>query len=370
MLSQNEKINAGRILVVGSQGGGKTALATKVASLGNPKMEYREEFGGTIETEYLKASYDNEKFFSLLLPIGGQEKWSALRTAFGGTAEGLITIMDSTTKLFWPSSILQARSIAPVIPYEDFPVSVVITKQDQNEVFQNEIQTMADVIVKAFDRARTEGINYYARGFKIIERHLKAPSGSIPFSIGEQIIVNALEEEYFEDIVPGSASQGKRKLKEFSLVNCRLFSRALASSISQRQSAEDSEDAQMEFLSLLNDMRPTMLELDTGWDSLLSKYPKAGKEPLIPENISQSDIEIAIRSKLLATEDDVDEIKQKMNLLSSETGWILIDTLHTSVFVEQGLKDAYNMVRRLLDNVQWAKLSQKFRILDPLEELF
>ncbi|OLS16490.1 MAG: GTPase KRas precursor [Candidatus Heimdallarchaeota archaeon LC_3] len=370
MEASGEKINAGRLLVVGSQGGGKTALATKVASLGNPNMEYKEEFGGTIETEYLKASYDDGEFFSLLLPIGGQEKWSSLRSAFGSTAEGVIIIFDSTTKLFWPSSILQATRISPGVPYEDFPVSAVITKRDQNDVFQNEIKNMAKIIMVGFEKARTEGMSYHARGFKIIQRQFKAPVGPIPFSIGEQIIVNSLEEEYFEDIVPGSASQGKRKLKEFSLVNCRLFSRALASAIAGQQTTEDSEDAQMAFLSLLNDMRPTMMELDTTWDILLSKYPKAGKEPMIPENINESDIEIAIRTKLLATEDDVTILKQQLNNLSKETGWTVIDVLHGTVFQEEGLKEAYSMVRRLLDNVQWAKLSNKFRILDPLEELF
>ena len=37
----------------------------------------------------------------------------------------------------------------------------------------------------------------------------------------------------------------------------------------------------MQILSLLNDMRPSMLELDTNWVDLLQKYPKAGAEPQI-----------------------------------------------------------------------------------------
>ena len=55
---RDHKVNAGRILVVGSQGGGKTALATKVSAVGNPKIQYKEDYGGTIETEYLNVSYN------------------------------------------------------------------------------------------------------------------------------------------------------------------------------------------------------------------------------------------------------------------------------------------------------------------------
>ncbi|MHA2369446.1 MAG: hypothetical protein ACXADX_11560, partial [Candidatus Hodarchaeales archaeon] len=38
---------AGRILVVGSQGGGKTALATQLAALSDPRAMYEESLGGT-----------------------------------------------------------------------------------------------------------------------------------------------------------------------------------------------------------------------------------------------------------------------------------------------------------------------------------
>ena len=369
MMVSEERVNAGRILIVGSQGGGKTALATKVASVGNPKAIYKEEFGGTIETEYLKASYDKGKLFSLLLPIGGQEKWSSLRTAFGETAEGQVIVMDSTTKLFWPSSLLQARQISPVIPYENFPLTAVISKEDQNRVFQKEIKNMARAICSGFEDARRDGTNFYSRGFKIIARSFKAPStGPIPFSFGEQIIVNSLEKEYFEDVIPGQAGGGKRKLKAFSLVNCRLFSRALASSLAQTE--ERNVEEQMAFLSLLNDMRPTLLELDVDWNTLLKKYPKAGSEPMIPQQISEADVEETIKKKLLATDGDIAVVKKQIEELSSETGWVLQDILHTSVFTDEGLKIVYEALHRLLQNVKNAKLHAKFRLLDPLEELF
>ena len=74
MLSNNtnEEVNAGRILVVGTQGGGKTAIVTKLSARTDSQMEYQEDFSGTIETEYLKVSFDEGRFYSLLLPIGRQ----------------------------------------------------------------------------------------------------------------------------------------------------------------------------------------------------------------------------------------------------------------------------------------------------------
>ena len=72
---REESINAGRLLVVGTQAGGKTALVTKLAARTDRSMSYEEDFGGTIETEYLRLSFDEGRFFSLLLPVGGQQKW-------------------------------------------------------------------------------------------------------------------------------------------------------------------------------------------------------------------------------------------------------------------------------------------------------
>ena len=112
---ETEKLSAGRILVVGSQGGGKTALATKLAARTDRNIRYREEFGGTIETEYLRLEYDGGNLFSLLLPIGGQEKWGSLRTAHGEAAEGIVTILDSITKGFWvaPVAMITAWASKP-----------------------------------------------------------------------------------------------------------------------------------------------------------------------------------------------------------------------------------------------------------------
>ncbi|MFX0172031.1 MAG: hypothetical protein ACFE9L_08930 [Candidatus Hodarchaeota archaeon] len=80
----------------------------------------------------------------------------------------------------------------------------------------------------------------------------------------EQIIVNSLEQKYFTGLEPGNARKGKMHLPGFSLVNCRIFSRALTLTLSKQTESGD----QMAILSLLNDMRPTMLELDTNWSDL------------------------------------------------------------------------------------------------------
>jgi GTPase SAR1 family protein len=152
--------NAGRVLVVGSQGGGKTALATKISAYTGNDAEYQEEFGGTIETEYLKVTYYDGKLFSLLLPIGGQEKWASLRTQYGETAEGIIVILDSLTKAFWLNSLKQAREVSPMIPYEDYPIAGIITKEDQNQLLQKDAPRFADVIINGIQNAIENEFDY------------------------------------------------------------------------------------------------------------------------------------------------------------------------------------------------------------------
>ncbi|MHA1450373.1 MAG: hypothetical protein ACTSP4_13235, partial [Candidatus Hodarchaeales archaeon] len=117
-------------------------------------VKYREEFGGTIETEFLRVSFNDGRFFSLLLPIGGQEKWKKLRQSFSEAAEAMIAVLDSTTKIFWPTSLEQAVEISPLIPYENYPVGFVVTKQDQNELIREKATEFADVIVKGIKNAK------------------------------------------------------------------------------------------------------------------------------------------------------------------------------------------------------------------------
>lgn len=368
---ETEKLSAGRILVVGSQGGGKTALATKLAARTDRNIQYREEFGGTIETEYLRLEYDGGNLFSLLLPIGGQEKWGSLRTAHGEAAEGIVTILDSITKGFWPSSLSQAMEVSPVVPYDNYPIGVVVTKEDLNVLIRENLDQFCEIILKGIQEACTDGgISYNARGFRVVERFVKVDSEKMPFSVAEQIIVNALEQEFFTQVVPGSASEGTQLLKGFSLVNCRLFSRALASAISLPHEDDDQERDPRAILRLLNDMRPTLLELDTSWEDLQRRYPLAGHEPFVSTAVSEDEIRDAILSKLLAEEKDIEAFEKQTKKIGASTGWKFQGTVHASVFSDEGLEQISQLMRTVLDAIREATPAQKFNLLDPLDEIF
>lgn len=359
--------NAGRILVVGSQGGGKTYLATKLAEKTTGEAAYQEEFGGTIETEFLKVAFESGKIFSLLLPIGGQEKWASLRADFGETSEGIIVILDGMTKEFWPNSIKQATGLSSMVPYNNYPIIAVITKEDQNKMILKEVKHFSSIISEGVADAVANGVRYWSRGFKIIERNqsVEIPE-QIPFSLFEQIVVNSLEKEFFENIVPGEAKKAKTLLPGFSLVNCRLFARALTIALSEGKS-----DDQMAVMSLLNEMRPTMLELDTEWSTFHSKYPEAGSEPFVNgKTITKEEIEIAIKDRLLATEYDIEKIKKELRDLSDNTGWNVIGAIHSSAFVEEGLNQIEDLTHMLVRRIVDASSNPKFHILEPLEELF
>ncbi|MFQ5979267.1 MAG: hypothetical protein ACE5OZ_14160 [Candidatus Heimdallarchaeota archaeon] len=367
---------AGRLLVVGSQGGGKTALATRLAALSDPKAVYEETLGGTIETEYFRfSSMKQPSLFTLLLPVGGQEKWSSLRTAYGETAEGIITVLDSSTKVFWETSLRQALMLAPALQYDDFPIGFAVTKRDLSETVDDKSGIISEVIVREMETARTGGVRYYSRAGagRVIERFID-PSllkNAIPFSACEQIIVNALEDAFFDGLVPGDAKKGKTKLKGLSLVNARLFARALASTLSL--SEDDGDDArrdQQAVLALLNDMRPTLLELDSSWGMLQRKYPKAGPEPQIPLGLAASQVDYAIYSKLLASQNDINAFLEKTTDLSSQTGWSVQGECWAGVFDERGLAEMAELVQNVMTAIQQNRPNRKFALLDPIESMF
>lgn len=367
---------AGRILVVGSQGGGKTALATQLASLSNPKEKYEESLGGTIETEYFRfSSVKQPNLFTLLLPVGGQEKWSSLRTAYGETAEGIITVLDSCTKVFWDTSLGQALKLAPALPYDDFPIGFAVTKRDLSEAIDDQSGIISEVIVTEMEVARSGGVRYYSRAGagRVIERYID-PSmleNAIPFSVCEQLIVNALEKAFFEGLVPGDAKKGKTKLKGLSLVNARLFARALASTLSLRE--DDGHEArrdQQAVLALLNDMRPTLLELDSSWEMLQRNYPKAGPEPQVPLDLTASQVDYAIYSNLLATQNDINAFLEKTTELSNQTGWSVQGECWAGVFEERGLAEMAELVQNVMTAIQQNRPNRKFALLDPIESMF
>lgn len=366
---KSSAINAGRILVVGSGGGGKTATVTKLAARTDSKMEYREDYGGTIETEYLKVSFDEGQFFSLLLPIGGQEKWDKLRKRFGATAEAIVCILDSCTKEFWSNSLQQAKAISTVLPYNHFPVSFIVTKRDLNEVISKEAESFGEAIVNGIMEAKRSGVTYYARGFRIDERKftLDSTQETIPFTQMEQIIVNSLEEKYFTGLVPGDARKGRKLLSGFSLVNCRLFSRALTLALG----IQDGEPGnKLAILSLLNDMRPSMLELDSNWASLQRKYPEAGSEPVVSMHISAEEIKSIILENLLSNDTDMQNFVDDITRLSDLTGWRFTGHEHISIFEENGLDKAASLIRQIMNQIKESEPADKFNLFEPLEELF
>jgi GTPase SAR1 family protein len=365
---QKKVINAGRILVVGTQGGGKTATVTKLAARTDSSMEYLEDFAGTIETEYLKVSFDEGKFYSLLLPIGGQEKWAKLRERFGSTAEGIVAILDSCTKQFWINSLQQASSISSVLPYNNYPISFIVTKKDLNDSITSDADTFGETIVEGIAKAKQEGVTYYSRGFRISQRSFELENDieEIPFTQMEQIIANALEQKYFSGLEPGNARKGKMLLTGFSLVNCRIFSRALTLGLSHQAEPGD----QLAILGLLNDMRPTLLELDTSWTDLIRKYPRAGSEPVILANISADQIKEIILEKLLANETDIVKFEQELTKMSHLTGWRHVGCEHISIFDEKGLDKASSLVRKIMENISQSEQAEKFILFDPIEDLF
>ncbi|UCG01417.1 MAG: hypothetical protein JSW11_17580 [Candidatus Heimdallarchaeota archaeon] len=365
---QKKIINAGRILVVGTQGGGKTATVTKLAARTDSSMEYLEDFAGTIETEYLKVSFDEGNFYSLLLPIGGQEKWAKLRERFGSTAEAIVAILDSCTKQFWINSLQQASSISSVLPYNNYPISFIVTKKDLNDSITSDADTFGETIVEGIANAKREGVTYYSRGFRISQRSFELGNNieKIPFTQMEQIIANALEQKYFTGLEPGNARKGRMLLGGFSLVNCRIFSRALTLGLSQQEEPGD----ELAILGLLNDMRPTMLELDTNWTDLVRKYPKAGSEPIIPADISADQINDIILEKLLANETDIINFEEELNKMSHLTGWRHVGWEHISIFEEEGLDKASSLVRKIMETISQSEQAEKFILFDPIDELF
>jgi hypothetical protein len=188
----------------------------------------------------------------------------------------------------------------------------------------------------------------------------------IPFATLEQLIINSLEAKYFTGLVPGDAKKGKTLLPGFSLVNCRLFSRALAQELCGSTGGD-----QMAVLGLLNDMRPSMLELDASWTDLLRKYPRAGEEPSIEiQNLSEEAIKNTILDNLLASDEDIENFMTELNTKATVTGWKISGHCHVSIFEDEGLDISSSLIKKMMEDVKDSVRTDKFTLFDPIEEIF
>jgi hypothetical protein len=176
--------------------------------------------------------------------------------------------------------------------------------------------------------------------------------------------VNALQEKYFTGLVPGDARKGKMLLDGFTLVNCRIFSRALTLGLS------NPTGDYMSILALLNDMRPTMLELDSNWEDLKRNYPDAGGEPTISDEITAEEIEKIILNKLLASDEEINSFIAKINEMAEMTGWRYTGYKHISIFEEEGLDEAAELIRYIMESIKENEPASKFTLFEPIEELF
>ena len=126
----------------------------------------------------------------------------------------------------------------------------------------------------------------------------------------------------------------------------------------------------MAILSLLNDMRPTMLELDGNWEDLHRKYPAAGEEPTISDEITAEEIEQVILKKLLASDEEINSFIAKINEMSDMTGWRHTGHKHISIFEEEGLDEAAELIKYIMESIKENEPASKFTLFEPIEELF
>ncbi|UCG01420.1 MAG: hypothetical protein JSW11_17595 [Candidatus Heimdallarchaeota archaeon] len=126
----------------------------------------------------------------------------------------------------------------------------------------------------------------------------------------------------------------------------------------------------MAILTLLNDMRPTMLELDSNWTNLLKKYPAAGVEPTIRDSITSEEIKSVILDKLLANPEDIKNFERDIDMKADLTGWRNIGWEHISIFEEGGLDRAADLIKHVMVSIKDNEPAAKFTLFDPVEALF
>ncbi|MFX0087456.1 MAG: hypothetical protein ACFFAU_17535 [Candidatus Hodarchaeota archaeon] len=83
-----------------------------------------------------------------------------------------------------------------------------------------------------------------------------------------------------------------------------------------------------------------------------------------------TEISILPYNKLLANTDDINSFTAKTEDMAVMAGWRNTGWKHISIFEEEGLDDASELIKHIMVSSKDNEPADKFTLFDPIEELF
>ena len=298
----------GKFAAVGQGGSGKTRAIAEIANYlsETPKYTWTEEsnLAGTLTVTPYSVSFpsnsDNGDMNKIIIADNpGQNSLEMVRLSVaraGSDYAGIIIFADALSWNFREVGITHAESIAKYLDAEDLPVAFITAKADMILKFQqtNLLHDIVFVLTNAINQIQ-EGmvVPYYNRVKNKQESFVFfSNDGWLPFTQLEQVLINALDQEYFDNSTGLTTMNRRIFVRSLLLGFCDYYRKEYPEYVRQ-YSVFNAIDRNL--LNSLNYHRPSAFETETPWKVLAAqsrsgittktKYPLE-KMPLMKQALS------------------------------------------------------------------------------------
>lgn len=361
----------GKFAAVGQGGSGKTRAVAEVANYlsDSNKYSWNEEsnMAGTLTVTPYSVNlpngnstdpYDVKKI--IISDNPGQNSLEMVRLAVArGGAEytGIIIFSDALSWNFKEVGFLHAESIAKYLQSEDLPVAFITTKADMVLKFQqtNLLHEVVFVLANAINSIQDQMlIPYYNRVKKREESfNFSLNNDWLPFTQLEQVLINALDQEFFDNST-GLTAMNRRILARSVLLGFCDYYRKEYPEYIREYPVFNAIDGNL--LNSLNYHRPSAFETETPW-KILAAQSRSGitsknEIPFQRTAFNESSIEYVLRNFCLGTPSRHYELEGMIRSRSFENGWKFVTSAFTDSVSKPGIERTIECIKKLANEAE------------------
>jgi hypothetical protein len=280
----------------------------------------------------------------------------------GEVYDGYIVCVDSIGWIFKDIAISQLKSISEGDGHQGFaPIAIIVNKKDLLESLlkPNIIKDLSQIITQAI-RAIKNGmeIRFHNRAFNksgLYQVRLNDES-IIPFTIAEQVIVNAIDfwSKNFE-------------ISTLTPMNIRLLVRSflLGYCVAMKETVDLSKwpmftsMANPSLANRLNYHRPTAFETGSGWEKLSGTNEKGelniAEPPILRQAIDEKTVEVILKKYVFVSEKKFQEFVNEMNKLGQIYKWLVTSCIFSNSVEKSGINIIKNGLSGLVKTLEIVK---------------
>lgn len=379
----NKQEMLGNIAALGQGGSGKTRMVNAMANYLSGKELYswdeEKNMAGTIGVTPYSLKFPNSKRI-IIYDNPGQDSFEKIRQMVanqGNSYQGFIICLDAIGWNFRNISIDQLKSMREGCGDQDIvPISVIISKRDirDNLMKTFKIKELSKIIANAIKNTKDSmEIPFHDRVYNkktSIKLHLKTDL-MVPFTLMEQIIINAIEFWLKKDPING-----------FTTMNIRLLTRSFLLGYCEAMKLQNLEDfpifaslADPNLINRLNYHRPSALESGSGWEKLSGKNKNGelniSEPPVLRDTLEPRSVEIILRNFVMVSDSKIYDYIVELNKLGQIYKWQVVSHTFTNSISAIGKEKIKNCLVELLQDLEIRKqMKDKLKAPEDNDTIF